>query len=1820
MIGKVIKNNYKIMDEIGRGSVATVYLAKDTARNQVVALKIIHPEQAAEGQFLQRFRREAKLLQMLSSPQAVKVLDYGEDEGLNFIALEYVQGKTLANILEEEGPLAVNRALDIAKQVALCLVDAHAKSIVHRDLRPANVMVTAEGVVKVMDFGVAQGADLSRLTATGVLGSPHYLSPEQAQGKTVDGRSDLYSLGVTLFEMLSGRKPYDADSAVDIVLAHLREPIPSLHQLDKRIPLEADELVRKCLAKKPEDRYQSAAEFLEAVDETLRAIAAEARGPSMGMETALAGQTLGPYRLIERIGRGGMATVYKAYEPSLDRYVAIKVLPQYFAHDPDFQARFRREAKAIARLNHPNILPVYGSGQEGEVNYIAMRYVEAGATLKDPLGQPMELKRAVKIFSQVGRALDYAHQQGIVHRDVKPTNVLMAEEEWALLMDFGLARMVESSVQLTKTGVGVGTPAYMSPEQGQGIKVDARTDVYSLGVMLYEMLTGRVPYEAETPMAVVLKHITAPLPMPRQANPEIPEAVERVILKAMAKSPEGRYQTAGEMVAALRGAVARAEVREAAVPPLEEVAEVAVPVPEEVKLAAAPAEAAKPERRIQWGKIVREVVGMIFFIVLTAGTIFWAIQHPEIPQAIIAKVQELLPGQLSSAEQARAFAKPILAAIAERKPDYSDDFSDPSSGWPVRSNDRLETKYKEGVYSVLIKTADTGSGLFMDEFRGFDDFVAQVDVRWISGTRGNAGFLWRFERDEPCYGGWISPVPKDWGMWNRAKTMEVSGGSSHIHGKQEWNRLTLVVRGDDIALYVNDEPIAFTSDDECRTGGVQLNVHAGEPGVNVLLDNFKVWDISDLVLAGETPSPADQARAFAGPILAAIAERPPDYKDDFSDPGSGWPIGSTADEDEWSYEDDAYFISATYLPQGECCIGVGPDRAPWFSDFVLEVDARFVSGEWGNWFVVFRDSESPEQPVSAHYGVRFYPDGAFGIWKNVSGAHAELVETDVYAPAFERGFETNHLTIIAQGPQIAVYVNGEPLWFVDDESSSGGTISLGVENQTEDTTLRVHFDNLKVWDISDLALPGKAPAPTRTPADQARAFAAPILSAIAGREPDYAADFSDPTSGWMFAESHGEGRYEDGKLFLDCSDGCGPQAGPIFSNLVLEVVMERMETATRPAPAVAFFRATEKFYGLAIFPDGDFHLEQLEPTTGTAVTLIKGFSPAINQGDATNHIQIIAYDGDFAFYINGEPVGFVHDDDPLPPGMVGMGLHGPGLAYFDDLKVWDISSLALPAQPDAVVTTEALNVRAGPGADHDRVGVVREGDGLDVVARTPAGDWLKVIAPDGTEGWVAAAYVALNMALDEVPEAAEIPPPPGPPVPPGRIVYQDDRAGNHEIYVANSDGSDERRLTDHPAYDGEPTWSPDGTQIVFDSDRDAVHEDNNQLYVMDADGSNLTRLTYTERNDIDPSWSPEGDRIAFHSWCGLAVINADGSNWTLLMEGREDRCVGLPTWSPDSHRIAFRSTMPPGGPPRQHDIYVVNDDGSGLLKLATFTSEEEWGGYVVWSPDGSQVAFDIWLDGQWRYYAVNSDGSGEPVEIESIPDSWYPNFWPQWAEMPGEEPVAFTPTPASTPIPTAAVPLETPISPPSAGTGSATGRILWNDEPFAGVVVKLCPDWSMIGGCKEAEYTAVSGADGRYTIADLPPGTFDVATQVPGQENETGWMGVKAEVQSGETTQVKDLAVVKYDLQLLSPHEEETVRTTTPALTWADYPHAAYYKVYPAPWGGGEAVIRFEKTTDATYTVASPLQPGKYRWSIHAYNARRTKLAESSGHFTVAKD
>ena len=255
----------------------------------------------------------------------------------------------------------------------------------------------------------------------------------------------------------------------------------------------------------------------------------------------------GRYRLGEQIGAGGMARVYRADDTRLDRPVAIKVLSQQYAEDPSFVDRFRREAQTAAKLNHPNVVGVYDNGAEDGTNYIVMEFVE-GRTLAEFLagGGRLSPTRAVEVSEAVCRALSYAHDRGVVHRDIKPGNVMVTRDGQVKVMDFGIARLSTTAETIAQTAAVLGTAAYLSPEQAQGERVDGRSDIYSLGCVLYELLTGSPPFPGDSAMAVAMKHISEAPPVPSLRNPDITPQMDAVVMKAMAKNPENRYQTAEE--------------------------------------------------------------------------------------------------------------------------------------------------------------------------------------------------------------------------------------------------------------------------------------------------------------------------------------------------------------------------------------------------------------------------------------------------------------------------------------------------------------------------------------------------------------------------------------------------------------------------------------------------------------------------------------------------------------------------------------------------------------------------------------------------------------------------------------------------------------------------------------------------------------------------------------------------------------------------------------------------------------------------------------------------------------------------------------------------------------------------------------------------------------------------------------------------------------------------------------------------------------------------------------------------------------------------
>jgi tRNA A-37 threonylcarbamoyl transferase component Bud32 len=274
-------------------------------------------------------------------------------------------------------------------------------------------------------------------------------------------------------------------------------------------------------------------------------------------------QKIGRYEIKSELGRGGMATVYKAYDPLFEREVALKVLPREMLHDPQFRVRFEREAKTIAALEHQAIVPVYDVGEEDGQPYFVMRYM-TGGSLSDTIAKgPMSLVAAAKLIERLAPALDDAHLKGIVHRDLKPGNILFDRTGDPYVSDFGIAKITQSQTATVTGGAIIGTPAYMSPEQAQGEKVDGRSDVYAMGVILYEMLSGTQPYQATTPMAIVVKQITDPIPHILDANPGLPSAIETVIEKAMAKSPDERFSSAGELQAALSAVASGQSAEEA---------------------------------------------------------------------------------------------------------------------------------------------------------------------------------------------------------------------------------------------------------------------------------------------------------------------------------------------------------------------------------------------------------------------------------------------------------------------------------------------------------------------------------------------------------------------------------------------------------------------------------------------------------------------------------------------------------------------------------------------------------------------------------------------------------------------------------------------------------------------------------------------------------------------------------------------------------------------------------------------------------------------------------------------------------------------------------------------------------------------------------------------------------------------------------------------------------------------------------------------------------------------------------------------------------
>lgn len=569
MIGTVV-SHYRVLEKLGEGGMGAVYKAEDTKLRRAVALKCLPPQLASDEEAKQRFLHEAQASSALNHPNIATIYYMFEEKGQEFICMEYVEGQTLTELLAS-GPLPTDRGLDIALQIGDGLSEAHKKGIVHRDIKSDNIMVTPRGLVKIMDFGLAKLKGASRLTRTGsTLGTIAYMSPEQAQGVEVDHRTDIFSLGVVFYEMLAGQHPFWAEHEAAILYSVLNEDPKPVEVTPQALSPAITTILQKSLEKDKVYRYQTMEEMLTDLKAAKRLLEGTPtpttpgqdvtpliEGVSLGAEALdpenLIGRTVGNYQIIEEIGRGGMGVVYKALQISLNRVVALKVLPKQFTADPEFLSRFRREARAAAGLNHPNIIQIYEIDQQSGVHYFVMEYIE-GTNLKTLIESqgPLPLVQAVDIAWDSCKALDFAHERGVVHRDIKPHNILISQTGETKVFDFGIARAADSA-GLTTTGTSIGTPQYMSPEQARGEKeMDGRADLYSLGIVLYEMLVGRVPFEGSTAVGTMYRHVNEVPEPPSKHKPNVPEELDRIVMKVLEKEKEKRYQSGEEMIRDLR--------------------------------------------------------------------------------------------------------------------------------------------------------------------------------------------------------------------------------------------------------------------------------------------------------------------------------------------------------------------------------------------------------------------------------------------------------------------------------------------------------------------------------------------------------------------------------------------------------------------------------------------------------------------------------------------------------------------------------------------------------------------------------------------------------------------------------------------------------------------------------------------------------------------------------------------------------------------------------------------------------------------------------------------------------------------------------------------------------------------------------------------------------------------------------------------------------------------------------------------------------------------------------------------------------------------
>jgi serine/threonine protein kinase len=631
---------YTLMSNLAQGGMGALYMAcqGDAGMEKLCVIKTVLPH-LADSEYVARFRDEAKVVVRLSHGNLVPVFDAGlnkqNGEEELYLAMDYVDGKDLRavwNRCAKKGiAFPVDVAVYIARELARGLQYAHtfgAIRLIHRDVSPPNVLLSFHGEVKITDFGLASSTLKTEKTAPGIIyGKVSYMSPEQARGEPLDGRSDMYAVALILWELLTGRQLFPQSEPN--LISRVRDPdVGPPSGSAARVPPALDQIVLKALQKDRTLRYADCEEFRAALSAFLAKTApstdndrvakflaqlfgdeiqadrdarqaqldalAERRAtptldrikqtvsqpatvdlaprpPPPGTSGIVGSYVDGRYLVKRLVGEGGMGLVYEAEHVEIGRRVAIKVLHAAYTRQAEILARFRAEARAATRIGNPHIVEVLDSGTtvDGAV-YFVMEFLD-GQSLARLIEHEGKLPpaRAIAIAREMCQALTAAHAAGIIHRDMKPDNVFLIQRDgrsdFVKVLDFGIAKTLDAISErigrLTNPGTAMGTPEYMAPEQAAASATDHRVDIYAVGAIMYEMLTGRPPHEGGTIMEVLANKATQePRPI-AQLRPDVPRELERLVMRMLAREPSQRpasMEVLGDELGALAGVPAAA--------------------------------------------------------------------------------------------------------------------------------------------------------------------------------------------------------------------------------------------------------------------------------------------------------------------------------------------------------------------------------------------------------------------------------------------------------------------------------------------------------------------------------------------------------------------------------------------------------------------------------------------------------------------------------------------------------------------------------------------------------------------------------------------------------------------------------------------------------------------------------------------------------------------------------------------------------------------------------------------------------------------------------------------------------------------------------------------------------------------------------------------------------------------------------------------------------------------------------------------------------------------------------------------------------------